>query len=271
MPSKRTTGANGDEGRSGGLQGLDRALAMLEKLAEEPLPAKRLADELGIKWATAHRTLSHLRASGCLIKDEATGFYHIGPKLYFVGSSYLASLPVIHAARLELHMAAERMACTAQLVARYERRTMNLLVIEATNQLVPRSTIDFHFPLHCGSKGQVLLAFADSSDIDDYLAQPLETLTRHTITDPEVMRERLATIREQDYAVTQGDVQLTSASVAAPVRDTGGSVIASVTLIMHYNEFDDRKDAAVDVVTNAARSISLQLGWRPGAYTPRAA
>jgi DNA-binding IclR family transcriptional regulator len=269
--SRASSSTNGDETRSGGLQGLDRALAMIERLAEEPMPAKRLADELGIKWATAHRTLSHLRASGCLTKDESTGLYHIGPKLYFVGSSYLASLPVIHAARIELHMAAERLACTAQLVARYERRTMNLLVIEGTNQLVSRSTIDFHFPLHCGSKGQVLLAFSEPAEIDAYLGQPLEALTRHTITDPDEMRERLATIRERDYAVTQRDVQLTTASVAAPVRDATGSVIASVTLIMHYNELDSQQEPAVDIVTNAARSISLQLGWRPGATAPRAA
>lgn len=262
---------SGEEVKPGGLQGLDRALAMIVRLAEDPLPAKRLADELGIKWATAHRTLSHLRASGCLTRDESTGYYHIGPKLYYVGSSYLASLPLIHAARIELRLAADQMACTAQLVARYERRTMNLLVIESNNQVVPRSTIDFHFPLHCGSKGQVLLAFADPDDIEAYLAQPLEKLTRNTITDPDELRGRLAVIREHEYAVTKGDVQLTSASVAAPIRDATGATIASVTLITPHNEFETKQPMLIDVVMNTGRSMSLQLGWRPGTTAPKAA
>jgi DNA-binding IclR family transcriptional regulator len=253
------------DAKPGGLQGLDRALMMISRLAEEPMPAKRLADELGIKWSTAHRTLSHLRNTGCLTRDEATGVYHVGPKLYFVGSSYLASLPVIHAARMELRVAADETASTAQLVARYERRSMNLLVIESDHQLVPRSTIDFHFPLHCGSKGQVLLAFADPEDIDAYVAGPLEALTRHTIIDPDELRERLAEIRRNEYAITQGDVQLTSASVAAPIWDVNGAVETSVTLITSYNEFEEKRSMLIDVVTNAARSISLQLGWRPGA------
>lgn len=231
------------------------------------MPAKRLADELGINWSTAHRTLSHLRAAGCLTRDENTGLYHIGPKLYFLGSSYLASLPVIHASRMELRMAADQTGSTAQLVARCERRSMNLLVIESDHQLVPRSTIDFHFPLHCGSKGQVLLAFADPVDIEAYLAGPLEALTRYTIIDPDQLRERLELIRRQEHAVTQGDVQLASASVAAPIRDVTGAVTASVTLITNFSTFDDKRSLLVDVVVSAARSISLQLGWRPATTT----
>jgi DNA-binding IclR family transcriptional regulator len=264
-------GGQGEPKGKPGLQGLDRALSMISRLAEEPLPAKRLADELGIKWSTAHRTLSHLRATGCLTRDEQTGLYHIGPKLYFVGSSYLASLPIIHAAHMELSVAANQTGATAQLVARYERRSMNLLIVESDSQPVPRSTIDFHFPLHCGSKGQVLLAFAGQDNIEEYLSQPLEMLTSRTITDPDVLRERLQLIRDRDYATTRGDIQLASASVAAPARDATGAVIASVTLITHYNEFDAKEPALVDAVTNTARSMSLQLGWRPRITTSPAA
>ncbi|MCD6726360.1 MAG: IclR family transcriptional regulator [Solirubrobacteraceae bacterium] len=253
--------------KPGGLQGLDRVLAIIDRLAEAPMHAKELADALGIKWSTAHRTLTHLRESGCLTRDEATGVYHIGPRLYFVGSSYLASLPIIHAARMELRVAANQTRTTVQLAARYGRRSMNLLVIESDKELIPRSTIDFHFPLHCGSKGQALLAFAEPGFVEWYLSQPLEPLTRHTVTDPDELRARLDVIRERDYAVTQGDVQLGSASVASPVRDASGAVIASVTLITPHNELEGTEATLVDVALTTARSLSLQLGWRPGGAT----
>lgn len=245
------------------LQGLERAMLVVEKLADQPMRAKDLADSLGLKWTTAHRTLTYLRRNGYLIRDEPTGVYYVGPRLYYVGSSYLASLPVVNASRGYLQLAAQETSATVQLVQRYGRRSMNLLVVESQGQVVANTTIGFHFPLHCGSKGQVLLAFESPEFRDDYLKGPFERLTSHTVTDSTQLRRRLEQIREQGYAATKGDVQLSTGSVAAPVYDAAGSVIASVTLIVSYNAFDELKQGLVDVALRTSQAISLLMGWRP--------
>ena len=216
-----------------------------------------------MKWTTAHRTLTYLRENGYLQRDEATGVYYIGSRLYFIGSSYLAGLPILQSARVYLKAAADEMGVTAQLVERDRSRSVVLMVFEPKSEYIPKTTIGFHFPLHCGSKGQVLLAYADPDFIEEYLSRPLEALTPYTITDPGVLRERLTEIRANDYAVTTRDVQVSTGSVAAPVRDASGKVIASVTLIENYAEFEQAALALVDVVLNAARSISRLIGWRP--------
>lgn len=256
-------------GKPSGLQGVDRALAILELLADAPMRAKDIADALDLKWSTAHRTLVHLRETGCLVRDEATGLYHIGPRIYFIGSSYIATLPLVTAARAYLRAAVRQTGTVAQVAGVYDRYSMNLLIVESEEILVERSSINFHFPLHCGSKGQVLLAFASDEFVDSYLKGPLEPLTRRTVTDPDELRSRLGSIRERDYALTKGDVQLSTGSVAAPIRDAAGNVIASVTLIANYGEFDEKVTALIDAVMNTARSISLQLGWRPGLFASR--
>jgi DNA-binding IclR family transcriptional regulator len=245
------------------LGGLDRAMLILEALADRPMRAKELAETITMKWTTVHRTLTYLRENGYLRRDPASGVYYIGSRLYYIGSSYVANLPILQASRPYLKAAADDTGATAQLVERDRSHSIVLLVFEPKSEYIPQTTIGYHFPLHCGSKGQVLLAHAESAFVEEYLSRPLESLTRHTITDPDDLRQRLAEIREHGYAVTRRDVQLTTGSAAAPVWDASGDVAASVTLIVDHARFSQVEETLVDTVLNAARSISLLMGWRP--------
>jgi DNA-binding IclR family transcriptional regulator len=251
------------------MQGLERSLMILERLSEQPMRPKDLAESLGLKWTTAYRTLSFLRSKGFLVRDERTGIYSVGPRLFYVGSSYLANVPVVQAARGYLRLAADETGSAAQLVERFGYRAINLLVAESKTQVVPHTTIGFHFPLHCGSKGQVLLAFSPAEFIEEYLARPLERLTPHTITDPGELRDRLEQIREQGYATTKADIQLSTGSAASPIRDADGNVIAAMTLIVNAGELDRVKDELVAVVMRSSQAVSLLMGWGPaGKHRP---
>ena len=245
------------------LQGIGRALAILEALAERPMRAKEVADALGLKWTTAYRALAHLREGGYLRRDDTTGLYSVGTRLYAIGASYLANLAIVQLGRPYLRAAADEAAATAQLVERDRDRAVVLAVAEPPSETIPKSTAGFHFPLHAGSKGRVLLAFSDEETIRWYLGRPLEQLTRHTITDPVELRLILARIREQGYAATLRDVQLSTGSVAAPVHDASGAVVACVCLIASAADVEEREARLADVALATARSLSVALGWRP--------
>lgn len=269
MSPTANTPSDNSRRRYAELQGLGRSMAILEALADRPMRAKELSDALGVKWTTAYRALAYLVDNGYLKRDEATGVYYIGSRLYYIGSSYVANLPILQVSRPYLKAAAEETGGTAQLCERDGFRSVVLSVFEAKSEYIPKTTIGYHFPLHCGSKGQVLLAYAGDALIEEYLARPLEMLTPHTLADPVRLRERLATIRAEEYAVTARDVQVSTGSVAAPVRDAQGNVIASVCLIVTYAELEQAK--LVDVVVGTARSISQLMGWRPALGTSRIA
>jgi DNA-binding IclR family transcriptional regulator len=250
------------------LQGLGRALAVLEVLAEQPLRAKELADRLGLKWTTAYRTLAFLADTGYVRRDDATGMYTIGVRLYSIGSSYAAHLPLAQAARPTLRAAADETRATAQLVERDGFRSVVVAVAEPASETIPKASMGFHFPLHCGSKGQVLLAYAGDDVVAEYLGRPLQRLTQHTIVDPVELRAKLAAVREQGYAVTRRDVQLSTGSVAAPVHDAAGNVVAATCLIASATDVDANESRLVEAVLDAARSLSTFLGWRPTVRGP---
>jgi DNA-binding IclR family transcriptional regulator len=247
------------------LQSVGRAIAVLEQLADGPMRPADLGRALGIKWTTAYRTLTYLTRLGYLERDEETGRYGLGVRAYAIGSSYVVRLPLHGLARPVLEAASARTGGTAQLVTRDHRRSVVLSVFEARRDYVPETTIGCNFPLHCGSKGHVLLAHADPDFIDDYLSRPLEALTAHSITDPEVLRARLAEVRARGYAVTSRDVRLFSASVAAPIHDRHGAVVASVTLVVPPEDLARRGPQLVDVVVRTGRLLSRRLRQHPSA------
>ena len=249
------------------LKGVRRALHVLEHLAVSPGRATDVAEALGVSWATLHRTLSQLEQGGLIQRDEASGRYGIGPHTWLIGAAYIANHQVLEAARPYLDSAALRGDYTVQLVERSDRLAVTLYSHHATGEVITKATYGYHFPLHCGSKGQVLLAYAEPAFIERYLGGPLETLTSETITDPAVLRQSLKTIRAQGYALTQGDVQRFTGSVSAPVFDRDSRVVAAVCLIARRAACREagQTQSIVETVLQAAQSASIGLGWRPRA------
>jgi DNA-binding IclR family transcriptional regulator len=130
---------------------------------------------------------------------------------------------------------------------------------------ITKAHYGYHFPLHCGSKGQVLLAYEDPDFVEAYLARKLERLTNETITDPARLRDELAKIRRAGMALTIADVQPFTGSMAAPIRDASGRVVASLCFIFRKVMLrdDKRREELQDQLMHMAHSISIDLGWRP--------
>ena len=115
----------------------------------------------------------------------------------------------------------------------------------------------------------MLLAFETPDFVEHYLRRPLERLTELTITDPEVLRRDLADIRQRGYSVTIADVQPFTGSLAAPIRDASGRVIASLCFIARKTliQNERKRDELLEHLLHAAHLASMDLGWRPARST----
>ena len=248
------------------LKGVRRALEVLEHLAIYQGRATDVAEALGVSWTTLHRTLSQLEQDGFLARDPDTNRYGIGPRMWFIGTSYLTNHPVVEVAQPYLETGIEGIDFTVQLVERSGYLSVVLYSRHTTGEVITKATFGYHFPLHCGSKGQVLLAHADSNFVDEYLACDLEKLTPETEIGPKALRKTLAEIREQGFARTVADVQRFTGSVAAPVFDRNDKVVASVCFICVRSVFRDEMREALlrEELLRTSNSISFALGWRPG-------
>jgi len=248
------------------LQGVGRALEIVEAVAERPMRASDIADHLGLKWTTAYRSVTYLLENRYLRKDEATGLYTIGPRIFYLGQAYLKDHPLREAGTQLVKALAFETGASVQLNEREGLKAAVLVAVDPRFEMIPKTTPEFHFPLNTGSKGQTLLAYSDPAVFQALVSEPLPALTELSITDPEALRERLARIRADGFAVTRKDVQIDTGSVAAPVFVSEGRLAGVVCAIVNAEEIGDapRTDALVGAVVRTAREISVRLGWRFG-------
>ncbi len=246
------------------LRGMSRSLAIIEHLAVRPGRVVDVTHEMGLPWATVHRIITHLTKANFLRRDPETKRYEIGPALWFAGATYMANHRVLRAALPYLHKAEQIEGIAVQLAERVRHQAVAIYSAQPYATDIAKAQYGFHFPLHCGSKGRVLLAFEEPEFVKQYLRRPLEKLTELTITDPNELREELQNIRQKGYSVTIADVQPFTGSIAAPIRDASGSVVASLCFIARKTLLQNnrRRDELLEHLLHAAHLASMDLGWR---------
>nr|WP_258957178.1 IclR family transcriptional regulator C-terminal domain-containing protein [Rhodococcus globerulus] len=110
------------------------------------------------------------------------------------------------------------------------------------------------FALSATGVGLVLLAHAPHELQDDVLAQPIERFTSHTVTDPVHLRRVLAEIRSTGIAVSDRQISLDSISVAAPIRDRHGRVIAALSVVADHARSTPR--TLIPLIRSTAQAVS---------------
>jgi IclR family transcriptional regulator, acetate operon repressor len=238
-------------------------MTILEAIAAEPRRAQQLANDLDLRWTTAYRTLTHLEEAGYLRRDPKTQEYLVGPRMYALGVSYLASHPLVHHAHGQLESVAADMGCAAQVNEREGMEVITLALADGPAH-ISKTSPAFKFPLGVAAKGQLLLAFAPEEIQQQVLSGPLRRFTAHTLTDPEKLAERLEEIRQADQAQTRDDLQVGIGSVAAPIRDAADNVIGCVSLIVRSLRLSDPADTdrLLGAAGTTARALSIGMGWR---------
>ncbi len=247
------------------LKGVDRALHVLEYIASHPGRATEISEALRLPWATLYRTLQQLEKGGFLRKDQESNRYYIGSRMWSIGATYLANHRIIDVATPFLKNASKFQGITVQLVEKSQHQAVVLYSNQSGDEIT-RATYGYHFPLHTGSKGQVLLAYSDPEFIDEYLRGTLEKLTQNSVTDPIQLQKILAQIRDQRFAVTVADVQLFTGSLAAPIFARDGESNSCVCFVAKKSIIEDeaRRGQLIECLLETAQSISMALGWRPG-------
>jgi IclR family acetate operon transcriptional repressor len=96
-------------------------------------------------------------------------------------------------------------------------------------------------PLHCTGCGKVLLAYQPDSVIASIIAEAgLPRYTETTITDPGQFRQELEMIRQQGYAVDNGEQEEGVRCIAVPVYGPKGKVVAAISISGPSSRLDSR-------------------------------
>ena len=192
-------------------------------------------------------------AWGALERDD-TGRYHVGLRLWEVGSLAPRGTPLREVA---LPFLEDLYVVTRENVQLAVREDTEVVFVEriAGRSAVPVLTrVGGRFSLHATGVGLVLLAHAPTEILERIIADGLTAYTPATINDPTHLRRVLAQVRRDGYAISRGAVTPDAVSVAAPITDARGAVVAAVSLVVALE--GARPAALAPVVRTAARGIS---------------
>lgn len=239
-----------------------RLLAVLAAFDHEH-PALCLTDisrRAGLTLTTAHRLVGALTEWGALERDE-DGAYHVGLRLWEVAALAPRGLALRQAALPYLEDLYEATHENVQMAVRDGAEVVYIEWLSGRSAVGVRIQVGARWPLHATGVGLALLAHGDPAFQEAYCRGPLVAFTPHTISDGVRLRRELAEVRRTGVAVSSRQVTDDAVSVAAPVRRSGGAVVAAVSVVVPWH--DGRVPALVPAVRLAARGISRALGWQP--------
>jgi IclR family transcriptional regulator, pca regulon regulatory protein len=264
------TGAEHSAAASGGrrtdfVQSLDRGLAVIRCFSSErpSLTLSEVAERTGLTRAAARRFLLTLQELGYV---GSTGRqFSLRPRVLALGYAYLSSFSVAQIAQPHLEDLAEELheSCSVSVldgddIVYVARASANRIMTIAL-------TVGTRLPPYPTSMGRVLLAWLPPAEIDAILGRTsLRKLTEQTVVDPDELKQILATVRAQGWAAVDQELEAGVRSVAVPIRDSSGKVVAAINASAHAARVPMRtlEKQFLPRLLDAARQIDTELATR---------
>ncbi len=256
----------GDRGRQAAvIQAIDRAAKVLQSLqGARHLGITELAAALDLPPSTVHGIVKSLQEHGLVAKERGSNRYMLGPALVKLSNVYLDTLDVRARAMRWTRELARRTGFAVRLgvelfdevlVIHHNRRP------DGSQQMLETGMT---IPAHASAMGKVLLAF-DEEYQRTVFEQPLVALTGDTVVDPVKLTLAFPSTVERGLASEQDEAVLGESSVAAPIGDASGGVVAAVAVVLPSSEWPP-PDGVLNDLRETARNISRELGataWPP--------
>ena len=274
-PSRATSrAAQSSNGRSNGestkparpprdysIAAVARTLDLLEALAVVgPAPLATVADAARCTRTAGFRLLRTLQSRGFAIQDEARGVWRLGARWTALGHAAENQGALAATAMPYMNELAKACGENVYLHVRDGQVGETVAIMQADPGLRVYGEVGKRQPLHAGPF-RLLLAHAPEAVQTQVLAQRLPRFTPATRTDSAWIAADLQRIRARGYLITTDEVVAGAASVAAPVRDASGQVVAVISVGAPTMRMrPPRPRALLPVVLDAAVKLSRLLG-----------
>ena len=243
------------------VQSVVHASGLLKALQKAGRPAtlSDLARKIGLSKPATHALLKTLELDGLIAKDNSAR-YQLSWGLYELGSAVSRSLSLTKVARMQLDRLAEATGEAVLLGILDNRSVLYLDRGQLAESFRMVANIGRRSPLHTTASGKVLLAGQDEAYLDALLADRLSPTTSKTITDPAKLRAELDLVRRCGYALCRQEQEIGLSSIAVPVRDRAGVVLAAIAIAGPTNRIEAAAQPRLFVALRAcATEISGQL------------
>lgn len=247
------------------LSSVSNAIRLLKTFSanEREWGVSDLARKLDLGKSTVHRLLTTLTEEGLIEQHPETGKYQLGLAMFDLA----AAVPMHH----DLHEAVlspmtelrNRSGETVQVGVLDGRQVVYIERLDSPNTMRMFLEVGRRNWAHASSNGKVLLAFLPRDRLDATLrGWKLPARTDHTITSVKALRQQLTAIRKRGWGENVHESESEVISVAAPIRDRAGRVVASISVAGDATRIAPVKTELAYATMEVAALVSRRLGYR---------
>lgn len=245
------------------LSSVHNAIRILQtfSLSETELGISELSVRLGLAKSTVFRLMKTLNAANLVEKNKETQKYHLGIAAFELGFIVYHSMEL---RRVSLPIL-DKLAKSIRRVVRlgvYDNGGVVYLckrVHDDNNATI--SKIGDRVPSYCTAVGKMLLANQDEKEIERVIEGCLTAYTNKTITSPHKLKQQILDIKKMGYAVTMEELRKGISSVAVPVYNDMGKMIAAISVTgSKFHFYPNQIQQYVSEMRTCSRLITERLG-----------
>jgi IclR family transcriptional regulator, pca regulon regulatory protein len=250
------------------VQSLERGLAVLGAFDAEhgTLTLRETAEAAGISRPAARRLLLTLEALGFLESDGAG--YRLTTKVLSFADGYLGSRVIHEIAQRHLESFSSDVGESSAMSMLDDTDVILVVRVPVNRMRAYMLALGERMPAYVTAQGRVLLAYLTDAALGRFFHQAsLLPLTDRTFTDESRLRAELRVIAKQGWAMIDQEYELNMRSIAAPVRDAEGAVVAAIGCMCHAGRVSLERLTTefLPRLLEAAAGMEAELGARHSA------
>ena len=252
------------DARDGGVQSVDRALSILETLAEddEGYRLSDLAVRTGLSASTVHRLLATLESRRFVQFDRAASKWHVGVRSFTVGASFARRRNFSTQAIPYLRKLRDLTRETANLAVVDDEFIIVLTRMESREIMRSLTQVGGRVAMVTSGVGKAVLATYSDEDVSAVIRHHgMPRLTEKSIVRPGDLFKGLEKIRKQGFALDDEEACMGLRCIAAVVYNDCAEPLAAISVSgMTSRLTDDRLPEIGQIVREVAGELTVALG-----------
>ncbi|MFB9262450.1 IclR family transcriptional regulator [Bradyrhizobium erythrophlei] len=258
------------EPRDGGVQSVDRALSIIETLAEddEGYRLSDLAVRTGLSTSTVHRLLATLENRRFVQFNRADSRWHVGARAFTVGATFARRRNFSAQAVPYLRKLRDLTRETANLAVVDDEFIIVLTRMESREIMRSLTKVGGRAAMVTSGVGKAVLATYSNDDVSAIIQHHgMPRMTEKSIVRPSDLFKELEKIRRQGYAIDDEEASMGLRCIAAVVYNDCAEPLAAISVSgMTSRLTDDRLPSLGQTVREVAAELTAALGGvMPGA------
>jgi IclR family pca regulon transcriptional regulator len=244
------------------VQSLERGLAVIRAFDAEhaELTLSDVARLTGLTRAAARRFLHTLVELGYMRTDGR--LFALRPRILELGYAYLSSMGLPEVAQPHLETLVSQVHESSSVSVLDGTDVVYVARVPTKRIMTVSIAVGTRFPAYATSMGRVLLAAQSEEWLDRYFKEVvLQPLTRYTVVEARLLRLLLEQVREHGWALVDQELEEGLRSIAVPIHDPDGTVVAAVNVSAHASRgsSEEIRDELLPLLRTAAAAIEHDL------------